>query len=253
VSFTVHPKDLADAFNRFLAILPAESMGTGTRNLSITSMNNLLSVYRSGLIPEFKKVTFDENLYPTLPDRDEKTVDSMRRYLSTKGKLNRNAMKELENNALAFLLYSVLWKNGDRNKFGPIMHGLAGRDIDNKRHKKQLKNVCSNSSYVFFQFGRHLQDKQQPIIDQHSVRAHVFLTEFDSKRPVSISANMANNLRRKYSQSRFDKPNQGQYKAYLKWIQGAVAHSRDRDHKEKLLPPLDKIMYSLGKAIKSTD
>lgn len=56
------------------------------------------------------------------------------------------------------LLYSVLWKQGDLGKESHIVMGILG-----------IAN--SDQGLVFNYFGQHLENKVNPIIDQHVIRA----------------------------------------------------------------------------------
>ena len=60
--------------------------------------------------------------------------------------------------ALEKLLYSVLWKNGDVKKLKHIICGIYG---------------IETSATVFNQFGKFLENKDEPIIDQHVIRAFI--------------------------------------------------------------------------------
>jgi hypothetical protein len=61
---------------------------------------------------------------------------------------------------VARLLYSMAWKNGDLPKIKHIIQGVLAEDDD-----------APSQAFVFHQFGRHLADKAQPIVDQHVLRA----------------------------------------------------------------------------------
>lgn len=61
---------------------------------------------------------------------------------------------------VARLLYAMAWKNGDLPKIKHIVQGVLADDGE-----------VPSQAFVFHQFGRHLADKAQPIVDQHVLRA----------------------------------------------------------------------------------
>jgi hypothetical protein len=61
---------------------------------------------------------------------------------------------------VARLLYAIAWKNGDLPKIKHIVQGVLADDDE-----------APSQAFVFHQFGRHLADKAQPIVDQHVLRA----------------------------------------------------------------------------------
>lgn len=61
---------------------------------------------------------------------------------------------------VARLLYAMAWKNGDLPKIKHIVQGVLADDGE-----------APSQAFVFHQFGRHLADKAQPIVDQHVLRA----------------------------------------------------------------------------------
>src|SRR5690606_21905058 len=58
------------------------------------------------------------------------------------------------------LLLSVLWKNGHSKRVQPILDGMIGE------RKSQ-----SDFGVIFRQFGRSLVNAEEPIVDQHVLRA----------------------------------------------------------------------------------
>lgn len=76
---------------------------------------------------------------------------------------------------VARLLYAMAWKNGDLPKIKHIVQGVLADDGEVPRQ-----------AFVFHQFGRHLADKAQPIVDQHVLRAFGIHQSTDEKTWASL-------------------------------------------------------------------
>jgi len=79
-----------------------------------------------------------------------------------------------EQNALTRILYSVIWKRGDLAKIKHLVRGIlnSGEEL-----------TSQDEALVFYQFGKHMQDKQsEPIIDQHTLRAFKVYESNDEKQ-----------------------------------------------------------------------
>jgi len=217
-------------------------------------LDQLLDDLRTDMYANVKLVAFNETTYPDLPNVTEETLEKMREFLTDKGHLVRNINSELEKNPLALLLYSILWKNGDRNKFEPILHGLNDRKLDKNKHKEDydiLQNVRKNSSYVFFQFGKHIRNRDEPIVDQHTVRAHKYLEFLNIEKSNAISTELLEVQRKKLES--YNKVYQSGYLAYLDWVSRAIPTIHNPHQRIKLLATLDKVMFTLGKALSATN
>ena len=65
------------------------------------------------------------------------------------------------------LLYAFLWKQGDLSKVKLIVEGISeSKLLTDKR-----------SGLVFYQFGRHLSDNEEPIIDINVLRAYAVYSD----------------------------------------------------------------------------
>ncbi len=83
--------------------------------------------------------------------------------------LNQEGLKT----PLEKLLYAVLWKQGDLVKLKHIIEGIKSTEKSDFDKKEAL---------VFFQFGKFLGSENEPIIDQHVLRAFgIFKTEDEHK------------------------------------------------------------------------
>lgn len=168
---------------------------------------------------KFKKYLFDEKLYPRL--NFDFSYDEVSKFLENKnGKLylTKEAHEELKDNSLAKLFYAVLWKNGELNRFSSLVSGIQPTTAILKK----------SNNYVFRQFGKHLVDRSEPIVDKNTIRAYKYFfknTTIEEKTELDI---------------------------YLKWINQIKTKIHDSEPDEALYV-LDKIMFTLGKALAFVD
>jgi len=182
------------------------------------------------------KAIFDEGLYPPLPAAGIFERNKMAELVMENGALTNNVEHLLVNNPLAQLLYSVAWKNGDLRKFNPLKHGLTDDDGRN------IRNI-ENGSYVFYQYGKHILDRGQPIVDQHTGRAFKYMKVREEKGE-TLKEEDIREIRE------YKKLNEQDYIGYLGWVDKVLpSNLEDRDN---ILSCLDKIMFSLGKALSKT-
>ncbi|UII19650.1 hypothetical protein [Fulvivirga ligni] len=123
-----------------------------------------------------------------------------------------NFEKADEFSILEKLLLSILWKQGDLGKERHLVKGIQGKPPENNR------------AVVFQQFGRHLCDRNEPIIDQHVIRAFRLARRTDE---VDLNKRVIT----------WDDVN-----AYQGWIE---------KHEISDLDTIDKILFALGKWIKN--
>lgn len=125
------------------------------------------------------------------------------------------------------LFYSILWKNGDLGKVKRIIEGITS-------HANY-----PNNSIVFHQFGRYLENKREPLIDQHVIRTfmiYMSTSEEDLLKAISlkqISKNQAPIV-----------------ESYISWIKSLCEKSRENE--EDLIISIDEVLFALGKSIKGT-
>lgn len=129
------------------------------------------------------------------------------------------------------LLYSVVWKNGDLAKVTHIVEGVRGVLADTAR-----KN---GPGQVFHQFGRHLADKREPIIDQHVLRGFLLWRadrndekKMDAIRRITLLNNQTSGI--------------NDYKSWLKTERFEPQLKESADY----LVHIDRTLFALGKTIK---
>jgi len=104
----------------------------------------------------------DKNTYPDLEiniSLEEIKILKEKSIITNENDLNTSLAKNTDLTPLEKLLYAVIWKNGDLIKIKHIISGIYGKSTTGK---------------VFNQFGRHLRNKDEPIIDQHVLRAYIY-------------------------------------------------------------------------------
>lgn len=119
------------------------------------------------------------------------------------------------------LLYAVLWKQGDLSKIKHIIEG-----VENKGSISDKK-----SGMIFYQFGRHLSNPIEPIIDVNVLYAYAhYRGDITALTTNGIStAKKGNDLA----------------KDYIEWFKDVTED--EVDHKFMV----DRIMFAVGKHIKS--
>lgn len=129
----------------------------------------------------------------------------------------------LELTALEKLLYSVLWKNGDLGKEVHIVEGVLSTCEGN--------DDARTAGIVFYQYGRHLADRKEPIVDQHTILAFMLFQNLKSDDD-SITK-----IRKK------DKVEMEDLVSYKKWMKS----QRKSDIENQF--HIDKVLFSLGGAL----
>jgi hypothetical protein len=125
------------------------------------------------------------------------------------------------------LLLAVLWKNGHIMRIQPILDGITG-----------IRKSNSDFGVIFRQFGRSLVDPEEPIVDQHVLRAfsaYGDLSEVKGRRKVP----------RKVA---FKESDQELINAYRAWFK-SVLHEVPTEQKTKFKYRLDKLLFALGKGL----
>lgn len=129
------------------------------------------------------------------------------------------------------LLYSIAWKNGDLAKVTHIVEGVRGAHTDTVRQK--------GPGQVFHQFGRHLADKREPIIDQHVLRGFMlWRADRDSEknmnaiRRVTLLNNQVDGI-----------------KDYKHWLRNECFNPKLKESADYLMH-IDSTLFALGKTVK---
>jgi hypothetical protein len=133
------------------------------------------------------------------------------------------------------LLYLMIWKQGDLDKFDQIIEGLNSVQELTAAYSKK------NKSYVFFQFGRHIMFNE-PIVDQHSIRSFAALIQFNK-----IKIKAFENKKIRYTDIKYallTNVHKALIIEYVQWVQRIASHKDEMDQ-------IDDLMYCLGKYLKT--
>jgi hypothetical protein len=176
--------------------------------------------------PILFKNRFDPSKYPDLTvSLSTEEINSLKStgILSEENKIQ--AVKKLTTfTALEKLLYSLLWKNGDLGKEVHIVEGVLSIEEEEDASKK--------TGLVFYQFGRHLARREEPIVDQHTIRAFLIFSNLNS------GDSEITRIRKRETLERED------LHAFKAWI-SSLSKSR-----VEIQFHIDKVLFSLGKSIK---
>jgi len=111
--------------------------------------------------PKYQK---DKKKYPDL--KFNINTDEIKE-LKDKGYITNNnlnvSLSEKNLTTLEKLLYALIWKNGELSRIKPIVSGICGEE--------------TSTGKVFNQFGKHLCNNEELIIDQHVLRAYIYYKE----------------------------------------------------------------------------
>ena len=133
-------------------------------------------------------ITKDNNINSSFPEKDNLTT-------------------------LERLFYAVMWKNGDLVKVKHIISGICGE---------------STTSKVFNQFGKHLSNKEEVIIDQHVLRAFIFYKD----------GNVIRDIKNKHYDIYFND--------YKIWIEKSNLFKNNKNI-------IDELLFGIGKNMKSKE
>lgn len=183
---------------------------------------------------------YDETLYPPLPHSSEFSESGMLKYIDEESGFIINDQelitKAIKGNGLAQLLYLVVWKNGMLDRFRHIRRGLIEKTISDS----DIDGV------VFNQFARHVMDRDQPIVDKHSIRAFAFL-EYESKQKKALNPSVQKERLRDIQE--IDSVDIDLCKNYTRWFKGAISKRSNPLKRAEALRALDKTMFSIGKML----
>jgi len=136
-----------------------------------------------------------------------------------------SAFKQPAKSPITQLLYSVLWKGGHLPKIHNIVSG-----IDDAKNDRPIRSGRNSDPWVFYQFGRHLADPLEPIVDQHTIRAYRHIECGDSYAVASEALVTRENL-----------------VGYREWF----FHRKIIGNRKRVQRELDQLLFSVGKAIKA--
>ncbi len=177
--------------------------------------------------PILKKNKFDPSKYPDLEMnistndianlKDSAILSDDNKILPLEGSLKLSPLEKL--------LYSVLWKNGDLGKEKHIVDGVLAAENEKDDSSK-------DSGLVFYQYGKHLANREEPIVDQHTIRAFLLFKNMDSLDSEITKIRKKSTLK------------SGELSAFRSWIQSSEIGGVDVQFH------IDKVLFSLGKSIK---
>ncbi|MHA4847886.1 hypothetical protein ACX0G7_27230 [Flavitalea antarctica] len=173
-----------------------------------------------------------ESFYVKYPPFDFRLSASDINTLRNSGIINQcNKLEPLKfpQDALSKLLGAVLWKNGDINKVQHIIDGVVGLSEDRSEY-----------SLIFKQYGASLSSDEEPIVDQHVLRAfEIFILEPYSEVAVQKS-------RKKALFKTIDRPLLDKYRSWFQQLLSKVPISERGRYSDTI----DKIIFIHGKAVK---
>jgi hypothetical protein len=164
----------------------------------------------------FKKYNLnrmEKNKYPDLGfsiNSDEIQILKNNGIIDSENNLNVSLAKNEDLTTMEKLFYAIIWKNGDLVKVKHIISGICGEKSTGK---------------VFNQFGRHLSDKNELIIDQHVLRAYICY-----KNKIIIK-----DIKDKHYDSYLSD--------YKKWIENNMLFKSNKSL-------IDEILFAIGKEMK---
>jgi hypothetical protein len=204
---------------------------------------------------KFSKVIFDESIYPALPKTGVFNFPEMIDWVDDAGFLRDQEeadrtkfLKELRDSSLAQILYVLVWKQGQRNRVGQIARGLS--------HPESRRfGDLEKDRVVFHQFGKHIANRDEPIVDQHSARAQQYLDVVRRRGEDKTLSRLSTGLERleKWRRIRALKKQttlcNSDRDEYKNWVKLILPYSVPEDLRRSALSSLDKYMYSLGKIV----
>lgn len=197
---------------------------------NVSSLKDILSSH-----PSLTAKQMDRSKYPELQLQitPEDVSSLMGQILDDDLRLHADLSARL-NTPLEKLLYALAWKNGDLQKIGHIVKGAseAGQPIQ----------MLNGPAQVFKQFGRHLADRSEPIVDQHVLRAFELYEQIDNPDAVRVAK-----IRAKIN---WDK-DVACIERYKNWLS---EHFSERQREDQgYIVNVDMVLFALGRAVKITN
>jgi hypothetical protein len=185
-----------------------------THHINNSNNNTKKKLYEQSFLQNAKYL-FHVNEFPEIENLKIYKIDDNSLWEKGMPKFIKNPTTNEHN--LINLLYAVIWKNNDIGKVKQLF--------------ENINNINQNDSFVFRYFGHFLQQEgyQQPIIDQHVLRA------FALWRIEGFS------LEQKFL--KFDDMNRMIVKKYRTWFMTLNVNSYNLNRN------IDKIFFSIGRLI----
>jgi hypothetical protein len=183
--------------------------------------------------PTLNHWRIDRSKYPEL--QLELTVEDIGSLMADKLdedlRLHADLSDRLET-PLEKLLYALVWKNGDLQKVAHIVKGAA--DV-------RPTSLTNGPGQVFRQFGRHLADRSESIVDQHVLRAFELYEQLNAPNSAKVKA-----IRKK---TNWDK-DVACIERYKLWLN---EHFNERQDSESgFVGNIDMVLFALGRSVKIT-
>ena len=195
-------------------------------NHIITLIQSAIEIREWETILDHKYITLfkkDEAKYPPISDLFKKDdLDGI------PDKIEINSQSTITEK----ILFAVLWKNGDLLKVSHIINGLKN------------EKISSATAITFHQFGRFLaQPDENPIIDQHVIRAYKAIQQKDKLDMATLSMIIKSGPLHATRNSEV-------ISHYLNWVKGKHVASMECNASE-LYYVIDDVMFAFGRLIKS--
>ena len=177
---------------------------------------------------ELEKYPYTESKYPEINISISKAeIEKLKgnRTLNEDGNFDDEQLKKLDKfSTIEKLLLAMVWKNGDLNKIKHIVSGIEDTCLKETKAK------------VFTQYGKHLRNPEEPIIDQHVLRAFKYfgkeLCEDKVRKSVTIKKSDVTYI--------------NEYKV---WV-NELSYNIDPKNLREIMREIDKLMFVIGKGIK---
>lgn len=192
--------------------------------------------------PMLNKWKMDRSKYPELQleltDEDIKSlIDDKLDKLDKDLRLNTDVSAKLET-PLEKLLYALAWKNGDLQKVAHIIKGAVDANPT---------ALTNGPGQVFRQFGRHLADRSESIVDQHVLRAFELYELYEGDKDI-VTSNPAK-VKATRKKINWDK-DVACIDRYKLWIKTHANKQQTID--PRFVVNIDMVLFALGRAIKIT-
>lgn len=203
---------------------------TFTEILNADKVSDLKKILTSD--PLLEKWQMDRNKYPELQLKlTDHDIGSLMTKVGNDLRLHADLSAKLET-PLEKLLYALVWKNGDLQKVAHIIKGAA--DV-------RPTSLTNGPGQVFRQFGRHLADRSESIVDQHVLRAFELYEQINDPVFSKIKT-----IRKKIN---WDK-DVACIERYKRWL---CEHFKERQDAEPgFVVSIDMVLFALGRAVKIT-
>lgn len=170
-----------------------------------------------------------ETKYPVLKFAiDNAELDQLIRRSTINDDHTLNLSAEQGYSTLEKILISILWKNGQISRIQHVVDGMTN-DIKSK----------SKHGIIFQQFGRSLRHKDEPIVDQHVLRAFCYYVD-------TPTLDLAKYRQYKAAYNNSDQRLIEEYRLWFKKILNRIPEDQKNTFKYRF----DKVLFVIGKNLK---